>query len=192
MKKIFLIIIILISTISCLKDDDGTDEPLPSISFEGKNTFGCIIDGETFLPRKETGGIFNNSDIIVAKYYYETYYTDEGYRLHISAHNELTKKNVIIELYHGTEALEEGITYDFQPQNPNVIVGRYSTLNNHPNNPNYSADYTTTENSGKLTIMKLDTINNIISGTFRFDALDYFGNSSKIKNGRFDLIYELN
>jgi hypothetical protein len=43
--------------------------------------------------------------------------------------------------------------------------------------------------SGKLTIIKLDIINKIVSGRFNFLAKDTAGNRIQITNGRFDAKY---
>ena len=51
MKKLIPLILITF-LFSCTYDDDDTNNSLPAITSEGKNTFGCKINGETFLPKK--------------------------------------------------------------------------------------------------------------------------------------------
>jgi hypothetical protein len=40
-----------------------------------------------------------------------------------------------------------------------------------------------------LTIIHLDTINQVVSGTFQFKAVSKIGDTVKITNGRFDVHY---
>ncbi len=189
MKRAFLLLLITLF-FGCIRDnDDGTNDALPSISMEGKNTFGCTIDGEVFIPKKEQRSFYNTSKKLEVKYYYEHYNNYEGYSLSIHAHNDYTRKGIFISLYQGIEELQENMTYDFQENSPNNINGIFTWVND-PNTQNSRGEYYTQPNSGKLNIIKLDTINKIISGTFWFDAVDYYGNNSEIRNGRFDLIYE--
>ena len=47
MKKTFFILTSII-IISCKKELDGK---LPALTFEGKNTFGCNIDGASWTPK---------------------------------------------------------------------------------------------------------------------------------------------
>lgn len=42
---------------------------------------------------------------------------------------------------------------------------------------------------GELTIKKLDFDNQIMAGTFWFDAVDTFGNTVEVRDGRFDLLF---
>lgn len=44
-------------------------------------------------------------------------------------------------------------------------------------------------NSGRINILRLDTINYIIAGTFYFDAVNKEGDTIKVTDGRFDLKY---
>ncbi len=189
MKKAFLFLLFPL-LISCVIDNnDGTTSGLPSITQEGKNTFGCIINGQNFIPKKKQGSIFDASETLTARYYYENYYTAEGYTLYISAYNDFTRKGISISLSQGIEQLQENMTYSFQEYGPNRIDGRFTFIND-PNTQDYQGEYYTKANSGELNIIKLDTVNMILSGTFWFDGIDYYGNLSKIRDGRFDLKYE--
>ena len=58
----------------------------------------------------------------------------------------------------------------------------------------YSTDqvtYATNDTTGgEITFTKIDTTNQIISGTFYFDVVNSNGYTLKITKGRFDLIYK--
>jgi len=75
--------------------------------------------------------------------------------------------------------VEEGQSYNLFENSENNAYGRYSyaTLET----------YTSQTHSGQLTITKLDLANNIVSGTFFFDILDYNGELREIRDGRFDM-----
>ena len=49
--------IITFCFVSCENTDDGTSSVLPDITTEGKNTFGCKIDGQIFIPKQEIFGL---------------------------------------------------------------------------------------------------------------------------------------
>lgn len=113
MRKIFILAVFL-SLCSCSKDDDGTSSSLPGITSEGLNTFGCKIDGITFLPRS-SGNIFSGGTRtnLSAKYrYYENQYYSlgPGYHLAIRAYNSQTNKSISIELTESDEPLISGMT----------------------------------------------------------------------------------
>ena len=51
-----LVLIILQSIISCTKTEEI--DKLPPITMEGKNTFGCLVNGKSWIPETD-GGLFN-------------------------------------------------------------------------------------------------------------------------------------
>lgn len=52
---------------------------------------------------------------------------------------------------------------------------------------NTQATFTDIQNTGTLTISRPDLNNQIISGTFSCDILDFEGNLRQIREGRFDM-----
>ena len=65
---------------------------------------------------------------------------------------------------------------------------RYSNYQTQPT-MNYDDYSTTSIISGELWLKKLDTINQIVSGTFWFDAINANGGKVEIRQGRFDMRY---
>ncbi len=199
MKKTLLLLIAIL-LIACFKDQsDGTEARLPDITTEGKNTFGCVIDEITFLPRRKT--CLFCQDILKARYYHleNSYYGQEpGYYLFIDAYNQITKKGIKISLSTSEAPLVEGQFYPIVLKGNNKIDANYYYYTSTPDPDNSGVNYHTTHNydttdeiNGLLEIIFLDEINNIISGVFHFDAINQVnGNIAEIKNGRFDLIYE--
>lgn len=61
----YILLIFLATTISCCNDDDDSPPPdpvdqLPPATQTGEGTFGCLLDGEVFLP----GNTPNNLDCV--------------------------------------------------------------------------------------------------------------------------------
>ncbi|HRZ32920.1 MAG TPA: hypothetical protein P5188_11465 [Flavobacterium sp.] len=195
MKKIVLVLLVHFILVGCENTDDGTTSTLPELTTEGKDTFGCLIDGELFLPRKRVYGTPYNTPILKAVYVYNEYYFN-GYRLAIYANNEITKKFISITLTGGQTALQEGMTYPIAVEEENAITGFYEhwgeTIDNGDGTgftPVYSF-YTNAEYYGELELIKLDTVNQIISGRFWFDCEEvHDGSISEIREGRFDIKY---
>ncbi len=204
MKKIIypLLTLTLLLFVSCTNDDNGTNDSLPEITNQGKNTFGCQVNGELFLPKSKGGfSAGYRPPILIGRYFnlqHSYYDLEPGYYLQLSAYNELTTKSITIQLTKSDVPLVQGQTY------PIVLKGNglfdatfsHSTTTPHPEYNNVfiynSFEYTTTnEYFGVLTINKLDTTNLVISGTFSFDCYNNVDSkTSQIREGRFDIKYE--
>lgn len=202
MKKIFLLLF-LFCLASCIRsNDDGTTRNLPAITSEGKNTFGCKIDGVTFLP-KTNGGFFSfKLPSLSAKYFKERYSVDGNqlnYFFRILAYNEFTNKDISIELAKSPEPLIEGKSYPIVLKQDGSFFAKYS-FSTSTKDKNYDNVYiherheynTSAEHYGELRIIKIDEEKRIVSGTFSFDCIDNDDNSiTEIRDGRFDLKYEI-
>ena len=124
---------------------------------------------------------------------------EPGYYLRISAYNELTTKDITIEMSKSDEPLIEGKSYQIRLKELGSISSNYGywgktvdTGNGTGFIPVYSYS-TTNDVGGEIKILKLDLINKIISGTFWFDCknddLDV-NEVAKITEGRFDLKFQ--
>lgn len=82
----------------------------------------------------------------------------------------------------GTNNLEisEDFSYKLTENNEGNAYGIYSF---------FQVNYTSESHTGQITITKLDTENQIVSGTFFYDILDSQGNVRTISDGRFDMKY---
>ncbi|WCO03528.1 hypothetical protein [Psychroserpens ponticola] len=200
MRKL-LIFFIIFSLYSCSNDDDGTESSLPAITTEGKNTFGCKIDGETFLPRNNGGFSAGYTTVLRAQYRYyeyEYYGLEPGYHLAIRASNSLTDKNVSIELAASDEPIVTGQTYPIVLKTDGSISAEYgfSTNTQDPNNPNiyyYNSfnHITTDEFNGEITFNLVDEENQIISGVFYFTCINPETDEIvEVLDGRFDIEYD--
>lgn len=171
MKKL-LIIFLAIALNGCDKNDEprcvGVD-CLPPATTTGANTFGALLDGEPFIP---SGGI-NPLDCV--------YQLVNGQRsFNVQGNRRDEDFNLIrLSLSANARELEQGMTYPLVENDIGNVFARFSF--------NTQATFTDIQNTGTLTITRLDLNNQIISGTFSCDILDFEGNLREIREGRFDM-----
>lgn len=179
MKNLLLAFAMLLIVSNCNKNDD--DQPtnpidqLPPVTQTGAQTFGCLINGEPFVPPS----FGSNSPSA----FYQ--FVDGAYTLGISARTGGGTELKSINIGCLDVPLLEEINY---------TLLEFAT-------GNYFAEYrigagfifdgsSNSENSGILTITRFDQTNFIISGTFNFEAKDInTGETIEITNGRFDMNY---
>ncbi|OIQ18609.1 MAG: hypothetical protein BM557_06700 [Flavobacterium sp. MedPE-SWcel] len=179
MKNIFFTLLILLSLTACNNDDNnnGSTNPvdqLPPATQTGENSFGCLLDGEAFIPRGGT----NPLDCV-----YQL--VDGGYYFGLQG-NKRNSNNDLVGISVGTNSLQlfENQTYQLLENTTNNAQGIYSFYSSSINNY-----YTSQTHTGELTITKLDIENQIVSGTFWFDVQDNDGVVHQIREGRFDMQY---
>jgi hypothetical protein len=174
MKNLFLLLIATLTLSSCDKDNDNPPptnpvDQLPPPTQTGANTFGCLLDGQVFLPGNGT----NPLDCVYQ-------FVDGGYYFSLQA-NKRDSNNIPLRLGCGTQKFQifEGQSYQLKEKVDGNAYGKYS----------YAANFTYTSQlqTGELKISKLDFTNNIVSGTFWYDVIDYQGITHQIREGRFDM-----
>lgn len=171
----FILLIFLATTISCCnKDDDNPPvEPvdqLPPATQTGARTFGCLLDGEVFLPGTNTP---NPLDCVYQ-------YVNGSYYFTLQSNRRINGSDLqAMAILSNAFQIEEGFTYDLKENIPNSVAGYYSF--------NLDANYTSEIHTGELKITKLDYDNHIVSGTFWFDVKDSNGVVHEIRDGRFDV-----
>ncbi len=158
---------------SCNKDDDYPKEELPPITSEGANTFGCLVDGEVWLPEKD---VF--FELISTSEKLEVSYNKDKKRLRIYSKKDKCVNDIqtVDQRFSLTFLLDEKPTYD--PDDCDRIFKDYLK------NTYYDLD---SLYHHEIDIIRHDTI---ISGTFNFRAIDH-GNADTvyITDGRFDVKY---
>ena len=173
MKRTILLLLI-ITTLSCCNKDDDTPiipiEQLPPATQIGANTFGCLLDGEVFTPDNLPNSTNCFYQLVSGEYYFV-----------VGASNYNNNILKIIRLRTEKKQIFEGETYDLYEWIDGNASGNF-TLNNIEN-------FTSPTYSGKLSITKLNPINQIVSGTFWFDVEDTNGVVHQIREGRFDMQY---
>lgn len=180
MKQLLLLAtsLILLSS-SCRKNKikEPVDQ-LPPETQTGANTFGCLIDGKVFIPKGDPLG----GPVKKAQYQYIN--GRQGFN--VSARYSDGKIGKVIGISGDSIQITIG-TFNLASVGAGQFVGgyTYSDLNTIP-----GIQYGTTDiNRGELRITKFDTINQLVSGTFWFDAKNSSGQIVQIRDGRFDMPY---
>lgn len=164
MKLFYLLFLFFL--VSCNDDDIATRNPinqLPPATMTGENTFGCLINGEVWIPTSDSSE--KDLDVIFNPIYDELQF----------------RTNLI------TSDRDEFMSFAIS----NVVdIGEYellfaSVFRNFEIFKSYELD---TLKSRKLLLTKFDTDDNIVSGTFE---LTFFNETDtlKVTNGRFDAKY---
>jgi len=150
-------------------------DELPPYTERGANTFGCLIDGQVFVPKKNA-----LSNYITLQCTYQ--YINDTMYFSLGAGNFITKKGVSI---HTSNVTLTETSYAIGSAFSNNIYGLYSNFNTSNN-----IYYTNNAPSGGFNIKHFDTIHQTVSGTFWFDAIDTATNNIvHITDGRFDVSY---
>ena len=173
LKLISTTLIILLSGCeSCEDDPQPTElEKLPPATQEGKNTFGCLVDGKAWITRTSTDA---------------TAFYQEGV-LAIGAKNDKNTENISISIY--DENLSER-EYHLPNDNGENTITDIAGLNQSKTTG--CRFETTSEYPGTIKITHFDPSPGqwIISGTFEFEAYSPECDTIvKVTDGRFDLNY---
>lgn len=182
MKLLSVLSMILTFTVltasMCRKKPVDPIDQLPPETQTGANTFGCLVDGKVFIPKGDPFG----GPIKKAAYQF----VNGGFRFLISGSRSTSSETASIGIFADSLQLSVGI-YDLTNKDiPSKLYGQYAIAQLGTLGETYLTNQT---NRGQLVIKKFDTVNQIVSGTFWFDAKNVNGQISQIKEGRFDLPY---
>lgn len=181
MKQILLLSLgLLLLSAGCKKNRNKNPvDELPPATQNGANTFGCLIDGKVFKPKGNPFG----GPVIKAQYQFVNGRQGFGISGSRSDGNESKVIGII-----GDSIRISVDSFEITNLDHGKFRGGYSYMNLTMASP---VQYETNEiNRGQLKITKFDTINQIVSGTFWFDAIDSAtGKIVQIREGRFDLFY---
>ena len=175
-KPLFLCLILSVTFLGCKKDKNS----LPPETQVGINTFGCLLDGQIFK-LNGNGGI----SPVYQCYYQQIYPSGGGYVFNVSGNMkgencEIKSITIIVD----SMKLAEG-TYKMGKSVRGKFAGGYNYYKNC--NTNVVQYVTSAVDTGLIVIKKLDEINNIVSGTFWFNATNSTGQVVQVRDGRFDM-----
>lgn len=185
---IYLLSFSLLFTATACRDNSPKPQPvapasqLPSYSETGANTFGCLIDGEVFLPGKPA---FSSYTTLQCEYQYVNGKYIFGLN---AADNKSDLKNLVATGGNSSfDFIRQDSIYTLKGSQFDSLRGgggrAYSDTNWH-NDINYR---TTILHKGELHIKNFNLIKQIVSGTFWFDAIDTTtGKIIHVTQGRFD------
>ncbi len=176
MKKTLIVLSSLLILVSCKKEVDE----LPAATQTGANTFGARVKCELWIP--QGFGVVPTAPILEASY-------SGNNSIIIHARNfSSSPTETEIEIYlqnvtkPGTYLLNQ-TTAHFPNQSAGYayyVERRFTPTNEWITNNQYT---------GKVEVTRLDTVNNIISGTFEFSAINLYNTPQPITitDGRFDV-----
>ncbi|MFY0483182.1 hypothetical protein ACI6PS_11295 [Flavobacterium sp. PLA-1-15] len=174
MKKTILLLL-LAFTFACNKDDDNNSstnpiDQLPPPTQIGANTFGCLLDGKVFKPGTGPNPLDCVYQLINGEYYFS-----------LQANKRDTENNtILIGLSTNAKQINQNTTYALAGNIPANAYGTYAL----------AGIFNTTDDANYIGEMTITYLNNqIVSGTFWFDVLDFQGNLHEIREGRFDMQY---
>ena len=173
---LYLALPLLTQCSKCKQDDPAPLDQLPPATQTGANTFGCLVNGQVYLPGGGSNGTPNYAVIY-----------DSGFRG--------GSLQVLTYRYVGSGSNTQ--------QNVSVIgdsisrVGSYSLTStggraaifldrNRPSPCDQFAGGSTIYTKGNLTITRLDLQAGIVSGTFSFTLYKAGCDTVKVTQGRFD------
>jgi len=183
MKKLVQISLLLFfacTLCTCFKVKEPEPLTLPPITMEGKNTMGCIINGEVFtVSGKSSGWPYYGTSALYASNSNPPY-------IFIMSKQRSPEIEVSIKL-----GLYEGQNvYELNKQEKSVGIVYMPAENYVFANSRYT---TTSEYKGRVEILKLvndyETGEGFVSGLFEFDAIDSRGEVIEVREGRFDLSF---
>jgi hypothetical protein len=159
---------------------------LPAYTQVGAGTFGCLLNGKTFIPSTCCGDFFNPP---LPKFYSDYYVRDKTYYIE-------AMRKVDIETPYYTLGLN--LLFDLNSEFPkkiNIQKGKFLEKSgggiNYNKKDEQSVHFDTYDpSSGYFIINYVDTINQIISGSFEFKGANET-DTIIITDGRFDLPYSL-
>ncbi|MCP1997022.1 hypothetical protein [Flavobacterium sp. HSC-61S13] len=178
MNKILQSIVVVLLFAGCKLGDDN----LPDKTQEGKETFGCYVNGEKFHPsyRSASNGL--------------NYYGDKGLSIMVKQYKKSFESDVYLKMIIDGYPIEEGKTYRlgvFSDSLGACAELSYSVDSGEPGRRWGKTYYTSEQYFGELTISKHDPELRIISGLFWFDVWTEERAVVKIRGGRFDMKYSL-
>ncbi len=168
-KISFLLFLVFITTLgSCNwfgNDPKSELEKLPPSTQQGKNTFGCLVNGKAWVTRTSTD--------VLAFYQSGLFQVGAGVDNELKQGMTIVVSNGIVEGSSYNLANELNTKVEFSSRSPLRICfyDRYNTIN------------------GKLTITKLDQTKLIVSGLFEFTTVVAGCDTIMVTDGRFDVLY---
>ena len=174
MQRLLCLYCLCLILSACDREAPQPVDQLPPATQEGANTFGCLVDGELWLPESDswldvpwTASYSNGLSYLIFSATNET--SNSGFRFSFPSD-------------FGTSGLirAEG-TYEL------IHVSNQKYIYFRQGNTFYRPDST---HNGVLTITRLDTLEGrFVSGTFYFDAVNENDSTDivQITDGRFDL-----
>lgn len=188
--------LILLCLTECKKKNVTVDplSQLPPLTTKGLNTFGCLVNGHVCIPQRPSGELFYDPPYACSLYYYSD--TAKPYRFLVLGSDKpdycgSTSVSISLDSVH----MKTGDVFDLTAWRDSTGIGlagkKYGECFVAPTCPvpSFKFYYTTDTVRGQITIVLLDLVKQIASGTFWFDAIFAPGDTVHVTDGRFDMHY---
>jgi hypothetical protein len=161
MKTVLLCLLVLLA--GCKKEEV---DALPKATQQGKHTFGCLLDGQAFLPTP-SHNIFQPITPLQGYFY---------------------RRVIGVKAYGEQGQIYLALRDAFQPGT--YPLGETSTGNYASFSRGSGSFFTSSTRGGSVTLTRIDTVARIVAGTFDFSALDHqSGGTTTVTSGRFDVAF---
>ena len=172
------LLLLLVVGIQCKKKSDPPASSLPAATQEGKNSFGCKINGEDWIPYFRCTTFTGNCKELGFGVFYQNTISKIPLDFTLSARKTVGDSALsVFEMYTADSKIAKtGNVID------SVVILYFEGTNEFYHFPPVYS-------SGAVNLTKLDTVNNIIAGTFAFTLYNSSGDSVVVTDGRFDLTF---
>ncbi|WP_412468776.1 DUF6252 family protein [Pedobacter sp. KLB.chiD] len=172
-----ILICLIIAGLACKKKSENPIDDLPPVTTTGANTFGCLVNGELFVPKVKSGplgALQVNYDVNNGRSY-----------LSISARNNENSGSRDILLLIRASVIKQGENYSLTKRDQNNEKS-YGIYNSRGPKESFGTYFNTNDQvTGNIKITYFDQY--VVSGTFWFDAISDGGEKVEIREGRFDI-----
>ena len=156
------------------------EDQLPPATQTGAGTFGCLLNGQPFLP---SGNLATPNFFVI---YDPTFH---GGNLDVRTYRNTDKLSNKQYLNFGGDSINQVGTYSFITSSTFPMRSTHTVYFSDDNKSspcNYYNYFPGTTTKGQLTITRLDKQQGIISGTFQFILAQPGCDTLRFTNGRFD------
>lgn len=167
-----LLISLALCSTSCKKEKTGIDG-LPPATQEGKGIIGCLVNGKLLIPKGSGfGGPTKQA----------TYQFLNGHHFIVSVSQRSDDHVFGVQVEIKDMLLAGDIT---------IALGKENAIGGYTEYKNLNHYQTNNVHKGELKITRFDEANQIVSGTFWFDAVNEKGEKVEVREGRFDMRYTI-
>ena len=175
----------------CKKNSPGDPlSQLPPLTTKGLNTFGCLVNGKVLVPEELLTDL---GPPYACSYVYSYPGTSTPFGFLVGGTDKSSPcdwTSVTIDL--DSVDLKSGDSLaltDWRDSTRAFLGKKYGSCMIVTACPGWTDYYTTNTVSGEATIVFMDPVNQIASGTFWFDAINVPGDTVHVREGRFDMHY---
>ncbi len=176
-KAALYLTLLTLTQCSKCKNDPAPSGELPAATQEGKNTFGCLVNGKVWTPDGRTGLRPN----LVVDYQPDPV---RGGNLNISAYNYAGANNSKQTIQLSAGPIFQARTFRLDTT---IAEGAASFFDRGKPKPcDELLDYDVSYLKGTLTLTRLDQSAGVIAGTFEFKIAKPGCDTVRVTQGRFD------